>query len=248
VSDNDRTLVPTFEYTSIQVYANRHHGGKLGPAYRDLQAQYRNIHAATTDRYLQLHSGVKAEDLGCQLYAGMGTRSSGPDDIYGAGFTRVRQSVSGSGTVIKSDGRSDPVSGDAVVDAEHFESSWEKPLSIDPREDPDFDPYRDVRRTPAGDHVETIRQQTIKAGGIDPTDGARPQIVDAAKTLQRTADAGRQLGSTDGLDLELIKISKAIRDNPQAAGQILKNYGLSRETYLQRVRDSVTDFGRKFPQ
>ena len=247
LSDNDRTLIPQFEYTSLQIYANRNHGGNVEAAYQDLKSQYRDLHAATADRYLQLHHGVKAEDLGCQLYAGMGSKSSGPDDIYGPGFTRVRQSVAGRGTVIQPDGRAYTIDGDGVVQAEHLESTgWDRfSRRAAGGAEPDIDPYADVRRMSAGDEVESIRQQTIKAGHIDPADATRPQVVNAAKAMDRTAKAGRRLGSTDGLDPEIVEVSKAIRENPQAAGQILKSHGLTREDYLRRVRDGVTAFGRK---
>jgi hypothetical protein len=47
------------------------------------------------------------------------------------------------------------------------------------------------------------------------------------------------------MDSEIVSISKHIRTNPQKAGQILKNHGLTREEFLRRSKDNLLSLEEK---
>lgn len=112
LTDFDRTVVPVFNADDVARYAAER-GMTPQAAYRELSEQFTST--CTENVGKRLPGGLKMTDADVKLYNGMG-ETAGPKDAYPVGFTRVRQSVQGSGTVVRPDGTTYRTSGQAVLD------------------------------------------------------------------------------------------------------------------------------------
>ena len=237
-SDNDKTFVPRFNEDDLLDYARNRYPNMppeqaVATAHQELTQRYADRHAFEIDDYLRRNYNVRLEDLGVGAYDGISTQRPGAQaDLYGAGTTRVRQSVQGEATVIRRDGSSYQASGDALVDAEHL-GRWQHNRADEP-----MTGYDNVRRMTDADYQQSIQEQIRKVERLDPTDTSRPQIQDGAKSVQRAAEASRRMGR-DAMDPDVVEVANRLRQEPQRTPQILQDAGMTREQFLTRARENV---------
>ena len=244
LSDNDRTVIPELDTEDVKKYADSKYphlpeNQRYETAAEDLRSEYTKLHEKHTDDYLRKTYDVTTKDLDCNTYSGIGAsnRAGGPQDTYGSGYTNVRQSVSGGGVRIKPDGRSVKIGGDGVVMADAMSKRGTDGVLFK-------DEFHDPRKMTNYDYKDAVHHQVEAANAIDPADASRPQVIQAAKSVDRASMALDKMGG-NSMDGEIVSISKHIRQNPQRAGQILENHGLTREEFLRRSKDNLLSLEEK---
>ncbi|MBN2319670.1 MAG: hypothetical protein JXR49_11360 [Acidobacteria bacterium] len=237
-SDNDRTVHAEFDDADLMNYARNHFPkdrpeAGLAKAHAELIHTYARHQREGVDTYLRQRYDVGASDLGVDVYGGIAAPGPGaPNDLYGPAFTRVRQSVKGTVTVYNRDGSSYRTSGQALVDAEHL--ARHRYLRADhPMTGDDT-----LQRMTGTDYRSTAAQQIIKAHKIDPLDVNRPQVQQAAKSLERAAQASKGLGGPS-MDSKLVKVAEDIRGQRRSIPEILTEAKMSREQFLAKAKDAI---------
>ena len=234
LTDNDRTFVPVFDKNDVIAYARRT-GLRVDDAHAQLVGNYRQIHHEGATGHLRRVYNVSDGDVDFSTYEGIGPAST-PDDTYGAGQTRIRQSL-GRGEVIRPDGRSYRIDGDGVNLAEGIqrERFWRTGGVPDSE-------YGDLRYMTTSDYERSLDQQGMAGRSLNPDDYQVPQIKKAAKAVSRAAEALDGLGRGGEIDDRVLAISRDIKKHPDRIAQILNKNNLDHREFVTLARDELMPF------
>ncbi|MBN1249766.1 MAG: hypothetical protein JXC32_19035 [Anaerolineae bacterium] len=222
-SDFDRTLTPRFAPADIARYAQEN-GISEAQAVEVLSRRFRATYQREVEQVLRERTGLTTTQVDLNVFDRVRTTARG-GDIYPFGYTNARQSAWGRTRVYRPGHRPYNTSGDALVDQNVIE------IGRAGQHVPD-DP---VRATVEELRV-VVRHQA--AAGNRYTDA-----TSLAKALDRAGEPLQRLRLPNAqTDANLSQIARQIRNNPQQQAQILRQYGMTEQQFVERARAELNRF------